>query len=154
MAMVTCEKCNGQYNDDPKFFENGIAVCPFCGYSPKQGTVVEKSNTSPKSFAIFRMCPICASVYNNSDVYYCKRCNARLVDYTDETAKQIKSDEIGALGKQSKSNSVHLPTCPTCQSTDVQKISLLSKALGIGALGFFSTTARSQFKCNNCGYKW
>lgn len=44
--------------------------------------------------------------------------------------------------------------CPTCGSTDISKISVASRAIGATAFGLFSKTARSQFKCNHCGYKW
>ena len=46
------------------------------------------------------------------------------------------------------------PKCPTCGSTNIQKISGASKAIGFVAFGLLSKNARSQFKCNNCGYKW
>lgn len=46
------------------------------------------------------------------------------------------------------------PHCPTCNSTNVQKISDLRKAGGALMFGLLSTTARSQFECKNCGYKW
>lgn len=44
--------------------------------------------------------------------------------------------------------------CPTCGSTNVHKISGIKKAVHGYAFGLFSKTARSQFECNNCGYKW
>lgn len=44
--------------------------------------------------------------------------------------------------------------CPTCGSTNTQKISTTSKVVGAATFGLFSKTARSQFKCNHCGYKW
>ncbi len=46
------------------------------------------------------------------------------------------------------------PKCPTCDSTNISKISTASKVMGGAMFGLFSKTARSQFKCNNCGYKW
>lgn len=46
------------------------------------------------------------------------------------------------------------PKCPTCSSTNIQKISDLSKATHALAFGLFSKTARSQFCCKDCGYKW
>lgn len=47
------------------------------------------------------------------------------------------------------------PKCPTCGSTQVEKISLKSKIgsaalVGVFALGKISKT----FKCNDCGYRW
>lgn len=44
--------------------------------------------------------------------------------------------------------------CPTCGSTNTQKISTTSKVVGAATFGLLSKTARSQFKCNHCGYKW
>jgi len=46
------------------------------------------------------------------------------------------------------------PRCPTCGSTNIQKISLTSKAIGGYMWGIFSSNVRNTFKCNNCGYKW
>ncbi len=47
-----------------------------------------------------------------------------------------------------------LPECPTCHSTDVKRISDARKVAGALMFGIFSKTAKSQFQCNNCGYKW
>lgn len=44
--------------------------------------------------------------------------------------------------------------CPTCGSTNTQKISTTAKIAGAATFGLLSKTARSQFKCNHCGYKW
>ena len=44
--------------------------------------------------------------------------------------------------------------CPTCSSTRVKQISTTAKVAGAVTFGLFSKTARSQFKCENCGYKW
>lgn len=46
------------------------------------------------------------------------------------------------------------PKCPTCQSTNIQRISTTSKMFDIMLVGHFSRAARSQFKCNSCGYMW
>ena len=48
----------------------------------------------------------------------------------------------------------NIPKCPTCGSTNIEKISATSKVVGAVAFGLFSKTAKSQFKCNNCGNKW
>lgn len=46
------------------------------------------------------------------------------------------------------------PKCPTCGSTNIKKISAVSKAGGMFMFGIFSKTAKSQFQCEDCGYKW
>lgn len=95
-----------------------------------------------------KICRTCGRIYQDFD-YYCLNDNSKLVDYTEEEAFE---DQTARMNQRYENP--NKPTCPTCQSTDVQKISLISKAIGAGAFGLFSTTARSQFKCNNCGYKW
>lgn len=47
-----------------------------------------------------------------------------------------------------------VPHCPTCNSTNIKKISDLRRGAHAMAWGLFSNTARSQFECKNCGYKW
>ncbi|MGM9597039.1 MAG: hypothetical protein ACI3XO_04425 [Eubacteriales bacterium] len=47
-----------------------------------------------------------------------------------------------------------LPSCPTCGSHSVEKISTLSRATSIYLWGIFSSKINKQFVCKNCGYKW
>lgn len=58
------------------------------------------------------------------------------------------------LLESDKIKQANAPKCPTCSSTSVKKISTMSKVAGASMFGLFSKTARSQFKCENCGYKW
>lgn len=55
------------------------------------------------------------------------------------------------IQKESQPNTLR---CPTCSSTRVKRISTTAKVAGAATFGLFSKTARSQFKCENCGYKW
>lgn len=47
-----------------------------------------------------------------------------------------------------------VPKCPTCGSTDIVSVSGIRRDLAQTAFGLANPTARAQFKCNNCGYKW
>ena len=51
-------------------------------------------------------------------------------------------------------NKDYTPHCPICGSPDIEKITLAQKAFGGFMFGLLSKTARSQFKCNNCGAKF
>ena len=46
------------------------------------------------------------------------------------------------------------PHCPTCNSTNIKKISGLSKAGSVAMFGIFSQKVKKQMHCNNCGYEW
>lgn len=52
------------------------------------------------------------------------------------------------------STSTNTPKCPICSSTRIRKISSLKRATHACAFGLFSKTARSQFECENCHYKF
>lgn len=72
--------------------------------------------------------------------------------YKQRLHDQHKANE-DFLKEQSKSQ--HQPHCPTCGSTDIEKIRMGNKVgagaiFGLFALGHINKT----FKCNNCGYKW
>lgn len=78
----------------------------------------------------------------------------------DEIIKQKQEQEMNEFRRQTGGASWvddkigYKPKCPTCGSTNIKKISVGSKIVGAGLFGIFSKTARSQFKCNDCGYKW
>lgn len=46
------------------------------------------------------------------------------------------------------------PKCPTCGSTNIEKISLGKKAVGGALFGLFSSNVRKSMHCKSCGYKW
>ena len=45
-------------------------------------------------------------------------------------------------------------TCPTCGSHNVRRIGAAERGFAAGLFGFMSPTARSQFECMSCHYKW
>lgn len=46
------------------------------------------------------------------------------------------------------------PKCPTCNSTNIKKISATSKVVNTAVFGLFGTKRHKTFHCNNCGYEW
>ena len=44
--------------------------------------------------------------------------------------------------------------CPTCGSTNIERVSTVTKAVDIWAWGLFGNKRNKQFKCNNCKYMW
>lgn len=48
----------------------------------------------------------------------------------------------------------NIPKCPTCQSTDIKKVSTMSKAGSVALWGLFSQKVKKQWHCNNCGSEW
>lgn len=48
----------------------------------------------------------------------------------------------------------NIPHCPTCNSTNIEKISVGKKMKGSFLFGIFSSDVRNQMHCKDCGYKW
>lgn len=46
------------------------------------------------------------------------------------------------------------PKCPTCSSTNIHKISTISKTTNTVMFGVFGTKRHKTFSCKNCGYEW
>ena len=76
-------------------------------------------------------CPRCGNIEKGLIGKTCLKCNCKMLPYTG-----------------------NLPTCPTCHSTNVKKISFAKGYLHWRAFGLFSKTARSQWECKNCGTKF
>lgn len=62
-----------------------------------------------------------------------------------------EEDENGLMVKKQPSNQ---PKCPTCGSTNIEKISVGKKMKGSFLFGIFSSDVRNTMHCKDCGYKW
>lgn len=71
-------------------------------------------------------------------------------------ATLIKKQEqtLGEVSLQSTAQANNVPKCPTCGSTNIETINLSTRAAATVLFGVASKTARSQFHCKSCGYKW
>lgn len=134
--------------------------CQVCGY------VVENS--------VPDICPVCGSSnrFIDQDIRILKqlKCSQELINAMQKLKEndiieyelkmsQFRNQydqkiELEISNRRAVNNFLNEPKCPTCGSTNIQKIGVGSKALGAIGFGLFSKTARSTFKCNNCGHKW
>lgn len=56
--------------------------------------------------------------------------------------------------KSSATQNSNRPKCPTCGSTNIEKISATKKVVGGAMFGLFSSDVRNSIHCKNCGAKW
>ena len=49
---------------------------------------------------------------------------------------------------------MNAPKCPMCGSTNIEKISTVSRAVSVAAVGFASGMIGKQYKCKNCKHMW
>ena len=97
-----------------------------------------------------KKCPKCNRIYGDYE-HYCFNDNYPLVKYSKEESYNNQKERRKLIEEQIKANK---PTCPNCQSTDIKKLSNISRVLHAFAFRLFSKKAKSRFKCLNCGHKW
>ena len=77
---------------------------------------------------------------------------------TDPIEYQLKISQFKTQLKQQESSKKteddNRPKCPTCGSTDLSKISTMSKAGSVFMWGLFSQKVKKTWHCNNCTYEW
>lgn len=70
-----------------------------------------------------------------------------------EKAQQQATLDMMRMEKQ-QAQRANVPKCPTCGSTNVERISTAQKAFGFALVGLFSSNLGKTMHCRNCGYKW
>ena len=160
MALIQCPECGGNVS-------TAATVCPHCGFP------IAVSNQNEN------ICLIFGEPYDLSDVLaLLKNVQTRgdenwlLADRTlcakrrqalgvKELSAQDFIDMDRIFDKMEQTGKVpseypfpDTPRCPTCGSTNIRKLSAGARGVSLGLFGLASKTARSQFVCDNCGYKW
>lgn len=67
------------------------------------------------------------------------------VDY-NETLEKLRAEN--------EARHANLPKCPTCGSTNIQKIGAVERGASVLGLGILSKKIGKTYKCNNCKYTW
>ena len=163
----TCPQCGFQFDDEKKMKEiSNIYICPTCGNG------LSKTNAEKDCY----ICKYCNNqlIKINMDMHkYMELCEYDKFNKKENTktlAKKYGGDQFSEEAYEDRIRTVkrensarqstqttqpsNVPHCPTCGSTNIKKISATSKVVGAGLFGLFSKTARSQFECKDCGYKW
>lgn len=89
----------------------------------------------------------------NNDIIAYKERMAQYKKIYEETHKPLLDNKI-QFTQQQTCTQVNIPKCPTCGSTNIEKISVGKKIKGSMLFGLFSNDAKKQMRCNDCGYKF
>ena len=147
--MKICPKCRGLYFDQDQ-------KCANCNVE-----LLDKDIFNMILDEYYQM-NFSKRIANRFDSRYeiiCKYQVPEIYEYNEQKSQQ----EYEVLQCQAKQKRIekectekesHIPTCPTCGSTNIRKISITSKAVGVALLGFASKTIGKTYKCKNCGYYW
>lgn len=141
-----CPKCGAMqvnYIDNEKTYDKMCCCCGFMVASIDKQDYISKFE-----------CPDCGSLSgtleeNNFKLgVRCSNCGKLHI----MLEKHTTIDNRNSSPKPTLNANV--PKCPTCGSINIQKISASAKLGGAMMFGIFSKTAKSQWKCRNCGSKW
>lgn len=156
--LIECSECKKQISDKAN-------NCPNCGCPIDKMEMGNYCNINGRAYNLSDIITILPKVGNkDTDVhpYYIigmlrdrtplnPQSANELANIILET-KVIPEEFNGDI--EIKNESSNIPKCPTCGSTNIEKISLTKKAFGGAMFGLFSSDVRNTMKCKNCGAKW
>lgn len=146
MALIKCPECNREISDKSK-------VCIHCGYplDDKNINCLINGVSYDLSFLLDDTIPI---LVKGKQLHLLTKCDIK--DCLDKAKIVAANKEIPKTMslKQQRISDKNIPKCPTCNSTNIEKISLTKKAVGGAIFGLFSSDVRKTMHCKNCGAKW
>lgn len=154
LNFLYCPHCgSAAFNEK----ENETMICSACSYigvpyKPIHDESYYKQKAAEKNCSVFKIV-IIEEVSKLPDFDMKTFQSVRQeVNRQNQAAQAIWKSE--AAERERKAVEANTPKCPTCGSSKIKTISIARKAAGAWAFGILSKTARSQFQCQNCGYKW
>ena len=154
MALIKCPECNKEISDKSE-------KCIHCGFPLKQN-INTKCNINGVEYDLSFI--LTTFEQNPNDKMkiisaFMKMTNCGLADAKNIIEKIIETKTIPTvlILKQQKSTKIEeksIPKCPTCGSTNIQKISGTKRWLSTGLFGLASSDIGKNMYCKNCGHKW
>lgn len=92
-----------------------------------------------------KICPICDIEMDMDGIYDCD---------TELAEKAQNTPSYNPITDPSSPYYKPIIKCPTCQSTNVNKIGAGERVVSVATLGPFSNKINKTFKCRSCGYTW
>lgn len=146
--VMYCDICGAKFDNGENMNECPECLCPFANRdlnSPikefkskiPHGGIIKKISTE-QSFMDAMI-----KLYENDPIEFQLKIQQLKI--------QLEQQEQLAYNKRISQN---VPKCPTCKSTNIKKISGISKAGSIAMWGIFSRKVHKQWHCNNCSSEW
>lgn len=163
MAIILCEECKSKISDKAN-------ICPYCGcpiIDDEQKNDRKYSVVNGVKYDVTEIVELTLQLETGNTTLdeICKKVKALMdiaspVDFImpvfqmKDAPKELSCETMDEFRKKQQAIQASKPHCPTCQSTNIKKISATEKTIGAIGFGLLSKTAKSQFECKNCGYKW
>lgn len=174
MSLIKCTECGKEFSDKAK-------CCPNCSCPTEDiiNDTYKNSNTLCIDDLVYDVSDVVKLLTNGDrdDAYAIAeemiphKVSGEITDILDCLTQGIflpwSKDEFGYLRNQiigqqisSKEQRIksqatqNIPHCPNCNSTNIQKISMTSRAISGLTFGILSSNIGKTYQCNNCKYKW
>lgn len=173
MGLIKCIECGKEYS-------TRVHSCPNCG-CPTWDTVNElykEEKCININHEVYDVSEILSNIENGVDDQISIDAIAESAEISESAAycilQEIKDgnflpwtegsygtltnpkyqEKINRRNEQIAKQRENLPHCPNCNSTNIQKISMTSRAISGLTFGILSSSIGKTFKCHSCGYKW
>lgn len=151
-TTMYCDKCGKTWVIFPPYTDEST-ICNICKNTLKPVPDEYFENLSNEGFLLSKdmqqkLINNLVLISPNFDQYY--------FEHKDEI-KNHQDKELSVKienGRRVLNEQVNIPKCPTCQSTNVQKIGTGERVASVAMLGVFSKKINKSFKCKSCGYTW
>ena len=144
MALFQCPECGHQVSDK-------AAACPNCGcpvsHPSEEHCTFEYNGVTKDVSAIVSALRAGQKGYAAGEIW-------ELFDVKSAQTIEILNGIIAKYNIVVPEPVKPVPKCPTCGSEKIHELSAATRGIALGLFGLASKTARSQFVCENCGYKW
>lgn len=77
-----------------------------------------------------------------------------LIEECNGAPKEFNCESMTDFHNRQQSIRSSKPKCPTCGSTNIQKINTLKRTSSIIGFGILSKNIGKTYECKKCGYKW
>lgn len=140
MALIKCPECGKEISDKSD-------KCIHCGF-PLRSTPIIQENINGKYYDVTFLrdtnIPLIRKVKKLNELTNCGLVQAK------EIAQKYHIEQESSKPKEEDNK----PKCPTCGSTNLSKVSTMSKAGSVFMWGLFSQKVKKTWHCNNCKYEW
>lgn len=141
-----CHRCACVIGNYHTAYSSGI--CPYCGEKLVEGPRINEGKAYLRQKEIYEQ-----FVKNipESEECYLRRLAKEDVEDKERVARWKAKNAERAAAAQANAC---VPKCPTCGSTNVQRISTASRLGSTMLFGLASSKIGKTMECKNCGYKW
>lgn len=148
-----CPKCMHNFSD-------AFDECVYCGSELQDGTIEVEVEDIQIEKQIHEMTDTeILEKYSDYKIRIEKQLGRNMTDAEFLNGiKEARRDSLNLKVEKyladNQDDQNHIPKCPTCSSTDIKKISGLSKIVSVSMWGIFSQKVHKQWHCNNCDSEW